>query len=295
MVGEAAAARTANSTTAVGVEVSDDRGKTMCSQMRDQFHGAVSLVPGGLQTLDAFLIPGRALDGAHLKVCSPGPSTCCTEEMEAGFVQASKTGFRKLVEDKIVGLSHIFKTRTTNFDRDRDSDVFAGDVTCGWGAKLLSPSIVRFPQRIKGDGDRSRVVNLICVSGRPYVHGSPHEIRNKVEECDVEKREMKKDPRATGSRWLVAVGIVFGVDKIYLPSQHESNPRTFFLSRYEWPCLPLLLDVKHVHRLPLRRTPLDDPIVLLCVSTVVRRSVMANRWFCPALPPLLLPMCSCRE
>jgi hypothetical protein len=61
-------------------------------------------------------IPQRAINGDHLKVCSQG-FTCCTEEMESKLLGESKREFQKSVQDKIVGLSHTFESRTTKFDR----------------------------------------------------------------------------------------------------------------------------------------------------------------------------------
>lgn len=61
-------------------------------------------------------IPKQAISGDHLKVCSQG-FTCCTEEMESRLLGESKREFQKSVQDKIVGLSHTFESRTTKFDR----------------------------------------------------------------------------------------------------------------------------------------------------------------------------------
>lgn len=108
----------------LSLNVSDNTNKRSLLSSHDQQRFACSettyvynaLSNGkGLPKLDSAKLPQTAITGDHLKICSQG-FTCCTEEMEVRLVDESRKEYQKFVQDKIVGLSHTFESRTSKFD-----------------------------------------------------------------------------------------------------------------------------------------------------------------------------------
>lgn len=92
----------------------NEQQKFACSQTTYVYNALSSTK--GLPKLDSSKFPQTAINGDHLKICAQG-FTCCTEEMESRLVDESRKEYQKYVQDKIVGLSHTFESRTTKFDR----------------------------------------------------------------------------------------------------------------------------------------------------------------------------------
>lgn len=65
-----------------------------------------------LLTNDSFSV------GNYLEICAAGDQTwtCCTQDVERQLGNQSSLDFRRVLQDKLIGLTHIFQSKTASFD-----------------------------------------------------------------------------------------------------------------------------------------------------------------------------------